>query len=162
MTTQAQPEASVRTQIVVDAPIERAFRVFTEHFGSFKPPEHNLLDVEIAETVFEPREGGHLYDRGVDGSECRWARVLAYEPPDRVVISWDINPQWQIETDLEKTSEVEVRFISETPERTRVELEHRNLDRHGDGWEGVREGVAGEGGWPLYLQRFAERLAEED
>jgi uncharacterized protein YndB with AHSA1/START domain len=161
MTTQAQQEALVRTQVVVEAPIERAFRVFTEDFGSFKPPEHNLLDVEIAETVFEPREGGHLYDRGVDGSECRWARVLAYEPPDRVVISWDINPQWQIETDLEKTSEVEVRFISENPERTRVELEHRNLDRHGEGWEGVREGVGGEGGWPLYLQRFAELFAED-
>jgi uncharacterized protein YndB with AHSA1/START domain len=159
MSTQAQQGASIRTQIVVEAPVERAFRVFTEDFGRFKPPEHNLLDVEIAETVFEPRAGGHLYDRGIDGSECRWARVLAYEPPDRVVISWDINPQWQIETDLEKTSEVEVRFISETPERTRVELEHRNLDRHGDGWEGVREGVGGEGGWPLYLQRFAELLA---
>jgi uncharacterized protein YndB with AHSA1/START domain len=161
MSTQAA-ETTVQTQVVVEAPIERAFRVFTEDFGSFKPPEHNLLDVEIAETVFEPRVGGHLYDRGVDGSECRWARVLAYEPPDRVVISWDINPQWQIETDLQKTSEVEVRFISETPERTRVELAHRNLDRHGDGWEGVREGVAGEGGWPLYLQRFAERLTEQD
>jgi uncharacterized protein YndB with AHSA1/START domain len=161
MTTQAQQEASVRTQVVVEAPIERAFRVFTEDFGSFKPPEHNLLDVEIAETVFEPREGGHLYDRGVDGSECRWARVLAYEPPDRVVISWDISPRWQIETDLEKTSEVEVRFISENPERTRVELEHRNLDRHGEGWESVREGVGGEGGWPLYLQRFAELFAED-
>jgi uncharacterized protein YndB with AHSA1/START domain len=161
MSTQAA-ETTVQTQVVVEAPIERAFRVFTEDFGSFKPPEHNLLDVEIAETVFEPRVGGHLYDRGVDGSECRWARVLAYEPPDRVVISWDINPQWQIETDLQKTSEVEVRFISETPERTRVELAHRNLDRHGDGWEGVREGVDGEGGWPLYLQRFAERLAEQD
>ena len=155
MTTQAQSEASVRTQIVVEAPIERAFRVFTEDFGSFKPPEHNLLDVEIAETVFEPHVGGHLFDRGVDGSECRWARVLAYEPPDRVVISWDINPQWQIETDVEKTSEVEVRFIAETAERTRVELEHRNLDRHGAGWEGVREGVGGDGGWPLYLERFA-------
>jgi uncharacterized protein YndB with AHSA1/START domain len=157
MTTQAE-ETSVRTSIVVEAPIERAFRVFTEDFGSFKPPEHNLLGVEIAETVFEPRVGGHLYDRGVDGSECRWARVLAYEPPDRVVISWDISPQWQIETDLEKTSEVEVRFISETPERTRVELEHRHLERHGEGWEGVRAGVGGEGGWPLYLQRFAELL----
>ena len=145
MSTQAA-ETTVQTSIVVEASIERAFRVFTEDFGSFKPPEHNLLDVEIAETVFEPREGGHLYDRGVDGSECRWARVLAYEPPDRVVISWDIDPRWQIETDLEKTSEVEVRFISETPERTRVELEHRKLDRHGDGWEGVREGVGGEGG----------------
>jgi uncharacterized protein YndB with AHSA1/START domain len=160
MSTQAT-ETAIEASIVVEAPIERAFRVFTEDFGSFKPPEHNLLGVEIAETVFEPRAGGHLYDRGIDGSECRWARVLAYEPPDRLVISWDIDPQWQIETDLEKTSEVEVRFISETPERTRVELEHRNLDRHGDGWEGVREGVGGEGGWPLYLQRFAGVLAED-
>jgi uncharacterized protein YndB with AHSA1/START domain len=154
-------DTTVQTSIVVEAPIERAFRVFTEDFGRFKPPEHNLLGAEIAETVFEPREGGHLYDRGVDGSECRWARVLAYEPPDRLVISWDIDPQWRIETDPERTSEVEVRFISETPQRTRVELEHRNLDRHGDGWEGVREGVAGDGGWPLYLQRFAELLGED-
>ncbi len=151
-------DTSVRTSIVVEAPIDRAFSVFTEDFGSFKPPEHNLLAVEIAETVFEPREGGHLYDRGVDGSECRWARVLAYEPPHRVVFSWDISPQWQIETDLDKTSEVEVRFVADSPERTRVELEHRNLARHGAGWQGVREGVAGEEGWPLYLQRFAELI----
>ena len=155
MSTQAT-ETSVKASIVVEAPIERAFAVFTEDFGRFKPPEHNLLGVEIAETVFEPREGGHLYDRGVDGSECRWARVLAYEPPTRVVFSWDISPHWQIETDLEKTSEVEVRFVAEAPERTRVELEHRNLERHGTGWEGVRDGVAFEGGWPLYLQRYAE------
>lgn len=151
-------DTSVRTSIVVEAPIERAFSVFTEDFGRFKPPEHNMLDAEIAETVFEPRVGGHLYDRGVDGSECRWARVLAYEPPERVVISWDISPHWQLETDLEKTSEVEVRFIAEAPDRTRVELEHRKLDRHGDGWEGVREGVAGDEGWPLYLRRFAALL----
>ena len=155
MSTQAT-DTSVKASIVVGAPIERAFAVFTEDFGRFKPPEHNLLGVEIAETVFEPREGGHLYDRGVDGSECRWARVLAYEPPTRVVFSWDISPHWQIETDLEKTSEVEVRFVAEAPERTRVELEHRNLERHGTGWEGVRDGVAFEGGWPLYLQRYAE------
>jgi uncharacterized protein YndB with AHSA1/START domain len=157
MTTQAQG-ASVRRQIVVEAPIERAFRVFTEDFGSFKPPEHNLLGAEIAETVFEPHEGGHLYDRGVDGSECRWARVLAYEPPTRVVISWDISARWQIETDLDRTSEVEVRFVSEAPDRTRVELEHRKLERHGEGWEGMRDAVGGPGGWPLYLGRFAERL----
>jgi uncharacterized protein YndB with AHSA1/START domain len=157
MSTQAQ-EASVRTQIVVEAPIERAFRVFTEDFDKVKPREHNLLGVDIAETVFEPREGGRIYDRGVDGSECQWARVLAYEPPERVVFSWDISPQWQIETDPERTSEVEVRFISETPERTRVELQHRNLDRHGAGWEGEREAVGSEEGWPLYLQRFAEAL----
>jgi uncharacterized protein YndB with AHSA1/START domain len=84
--------------------------------------------------------------------------VLAYEPPDRVVISWDINPRWQIETDLEKTSEVEIRFTAETPERTRVDLEHRNLDRHLEGWQAVRDGVDSEAGWPLYLQRFAELL----
>ncbi|MGH9050511.1 MAG: SRPBCC family protein [Acidimicrobiia bacterium] len=152
---------TVRSSIVVEAPIERAFRVFTEDFGRFKPPEHNMLGVDIAETVFEPRVGGHLYDRGVDGSECRWARILAYEPPARVAFSWDISPQWQIETDLDKTSEVEVRFIAEAPDRTRVELEHRHLERHGDGWEGVRAGVAGDGGWPLYLQRFAALSAGE-
>jgi uncharacterized protein YndB with AHSA1/START domain len=147
---------SIRTSIVVEAPIERAFSVFTRDFGAFKPPEHNLLGVDVAETVFEPHVGGALYDRGVDGSICRFARVLAYEPPDRVVLSWDINPQWQLETDLEKTSEFEVRFTAESPTRTLVELEHRNLDRHGQGWEGVRDGVAGDQGWPLYLARFAE------
>jgi uncharacterized protein YndB with AHSA1/START domain len=160
MSTQAA-ETSVQTSIVVEAPIDRAFRVFTEEFGRFKPPEHNLLEVEITETVFEPREGGYLYDRGVDGSECRWARVLAYEPPERVVISWDISPQWLIETDPARTSEVEVRFVPEAPDRTRVELEHRNLERHGEGWEGLREGVGGDGGWPLYLQRYAALVAEE-
>ena len=156
MTSDTQAAATtVRSSVVVEAPIERAFRVFTEDFGAFKPPEHNMLAVPIAETVFEPRVGGYLYDRGIDGSECRWARVLAYEPPDRVVISWDISPHWQLETDRDRTSEVEVRFIAETPDRTRVALEHRHLDRHGEGWEGLRDGVGGDGGWPLYLQRYA-------
>jgi uncharacterized protein YndB with AHSA1/START domain len=157
MSTQAS-ETSVRSSIVVDAPIDLAFSVFTDGFGTFKPREHNLLAVDIAETVFETHVGGNIYDRGVDGSECRWARVLAYEPPARVVFSWDISPQWQIETDHDKTSEVEVRFVAESPDRTRVELEHRNLDRHGEGWEGVREGVHGDQGWPLYLERYAEQL----
>jgi uncharacterized protein YndB with AHSA1/START domain len=158
MSTQASA-TSVRNSIVVEAPIERAFSVFTEGFGSFKPPEHNMLPVDIEETVFETHVGGHIYDRGVDGSECRWARVLAFEPPDRVVFSWDISPHWQIETDPDRASEVEVRFVAEAPGRTRVELEHRNLDRHGEGWEGVREGVDGAQGWPLYLDRFAEQAA---
>jgi uncharacterized protein YndB with AHSA1/START domain len=152
-------DTSVRTSIVVAAPLERAFSVFVEDFGAIKPREHNLLGADIAETVFEPHAGGHIYDRGVDGSECRWARVLAYEPPDRVVFTWDISPRWQLETDPDRASEVEVRFIAETPERTRVELEHRNLDRHGDGWEGVRAGVESDDGWPLYLDRYAERFA---
>jgi uncharacterized protein YndB with AHSA1/START domain len=154
MSTQASDTAT-RHSIVVEAPIERAFSVFTDGFGTFKPREHNLLQVDIAETVFETHVGGNIYDRGVDGSECRWARVLAFEPPNRVVFSWDISPQWQIETDRDKTSEVEVRFIAEAPDCTRVELEHRNLDRHGPGWESARDGVAADQGWQLYLERFA-------
>jgi uncharacterized protein YndB with AHSA1/START domain len=158
MSTQASDTATQHS-IVVEAPIERAFSVFTDGFGTFKPREHNMLQVDIAETVFETHVGGNVYDRGVDGSECRWARVLAFEPPNRVVFSWDISPQWQIETDLDKTSEVEVRFIAEAPERTRVELEHRNLDRHGPGWESERDGVGGDQGWRLYLDRFAGQVA---
>lgn len=153
MTQAAAPV--VRREIVVDAPRAKAFAVFTERFGDFKPPEHNLRGAPIAETVFEPRVGGHIYDRGTDGSECHWARVLVFEPPERVVFSWDIGPTWQLETDLENASEVEVRFVAESPERTRVELEHRKLDRHGPGWESVADGVGHDQGWPLYLQRYA-------
>ncbi|WP_067502702.1 SRPBCC family protein [Actinoplanes sp. TFC3] len=147
-------DAVVLRHVVIEAPIERAFAVFTERFGDIKPRDHNLLTVPIAETVFEPKAGGHIYDRGVDGSECRWARVLVFEPPDRVVFSWDIGPRWELETNLDNTSEVEIRFIAEAPQRTRVELEHRHLDRHGPGWESVRNGVRSENGWPLYLSRF--------
>jgi uncharacterized protein YndB with AHSA1/START domain len=150
----------VRRQIAVQAPIEQAFAVFTERFGDFKPPEHNILKAPLAETVFEPRVGGHIYDRGDDGSECRWARILAYDPPDRVVFSWDISPQWQIETEPDNTSEVEVRFTAQAPGRTLVELEHRNIDRHGPGWQAVADGVAGDAGWPLYLSRYAALLTE--
>ena len=145
----------VQRAIVVNVPIADAFSTFVNRFGDFKPREHNMLGVPIARTTFDAHVGGHIYDVGEDGSECRWARVLAYEPPNRVVFSWDISPYWQIEVDSERTSEVEVRFVSETPQRTRVELEHRNLERHGDGWEGVRDGVANDGGWPLYLARYA-------
>jgi uncharacterized protein YndB with AHSA1/START domain len=162
MSTHTQnASTTVRKAIVVEAPIERAFRVFTEDFDRVKPREHNMLGVDIAESVFEPRVGGRIYDRGVDGSECAWARVLAFEPPHRVVFSWDLNPQWQVETDLERTSEVEVRFIAESADRTRVELEHRNLDRHGTGWDGMRGAVESDGGWPLYLQRYGALIAEE-
>jgi len=150
-----QTSEVVRCEVVVAVPIDQAFLQFTERFGDFKPREHNLLQVPIAETVFEPRVGGHILDRGTDGSECRWARVLAYEPPTRVVFSWDIGPTWQLETDPANASEVEVRWFAEAPDRTRVELEHRHLDRHGPGWEAVRDGVADDAGWPLYLERYA-------
>ena len=154
-------DTTVLREVTVDAPVERAFAVFTERFGDFKPKEHNLLGAPIAETTFEPRVGGHIVDRAEDGTECRWARILAYDPPNRVVFSWDISPSWQLEADEANASEVEVRFIAETAERTRVELEHRNLDRHGPGWDGVREGIANEGGWPTYLARYADVVTSD-
>jgi uncharacterized protein YndB with AHSA1/START domain len=149
---------AVRSSIVVGVPIDRAFVVFTEDIGSWWPPEHHILDGELAGMVFEPRPGGHVYDRGVDGSECRWARVLAFEPPQRIVISWDIDLQWKREEDPSRTSELEVRFTSEAPDRTRVELEHRHLDRHGGGWEQMRDAVGSPDGWDAGLRAFAARL----
>jgi uncharacterized protein YndB with AHSA1/START domain len=152
-------DAVVRRQIVVNASIEDAFESFVGRFGDFKPPEHNLLGAEIVETRFEPKVGGHIFDRAADGTECRWARVLAYEPPGRVVFSWDISPQWQLETDKSKSSEVEVRFVAENPQRTRLELEHRYLERHGPDWESLRDGIDSDGGWPLYLARYSDLFA---
>jgi uncharacterized protein YndB with AHSA1/START domain len=147
---------AVRHSITVEAPLEKAFSVFTDDIGSWWPPEHHLGPV--AEMVFEPRDGGRIYDRMTDGSEIYWARVLAYEPPTRLVFSWDVSPAWQIETDPRRTSEVEVRFIAEGPSSTRVDLEHRHIERHGEGWEQVRDAVDSDGGWPLGLRRFHERL----
>jgi len=151
---------SITTSIVVDAPVDTAFAVFTTDMASWWPPEHHLLQGPLESMVFEARAGGRIYDVGTDGSECQWARVLAYDPPNRVVFSWDISVAWQVETDPSKTSEVEVRFVPEGERRTRVELEHRHLDRHGEGWEGVRDAVRSEGGWGMGLQRFAHRAAE--
>jgi uncharacterized protein YndB with AHSA1/START domain len=149
-------DTSVGASIVVEAPAARAFRLFTEGIGTWWHPDHHILEGRVAEMVFEPRVGGHVYDRGVDGSECRWARVLAFEPPERFVISWDIDLQWKLETDPARTSEIEVRFLPEGPDRTRVELEHRHLDRHGDGWERMRDAVGSPEGWSGGLRRFAE------
>lgn len=149
-------EPVVRRHIVVASSIGDAFAAFVDRFGEFKPPEHNLLAADITETRFEPMVGGHIYDRAADGTECRWARVLVYEPPDRVVFSWDISPQWQLEANESNASEVEVRFVAESATRTRLELEHRHLDRHGPGWESLRDGIGSDGGWPLYLARYSD------
>ena len=159
MTAETTATTSVEVAIEVDAPIARAFEVFTSQIGTWWPPDHHILQAELKEMVFEPRVGGHVYDIGIDGSECRWARVLAYEPPHRLVFSWDISLAWQIETDLARTSEIEVRFTVDGPDRTRVVLEHRHVDRHGDGWEQMRDAVGAPDGWRLGLARFAERAA---
>lgn len=148
------PETAIRHDVVVPVSTAEAFSAFTERIGEFKPPEHNMLGAPIAETVFEPRVGGHIVDRTADGTECRWASVRAFEPPHRLVFSWNISPRWEVITDADEASEVEVRFVALDGGRTRVELEHRYLERHGSGWEGVRDGVDGSDGWPRYLARF--------
>jgi uncharacterized protein YndB with AHSA1/START domain len=157
MTTTGE-RTTVRQDITVDVPQERAFRVFTEQFDGVKPREYNLLDVDIAETVLEPRAGGDVYDRGVDGSTCRWARVLEFEPPSRLVISWDLTAQWQVETDPARCSEVEISFVAVSESQTRVELEHRHLDRHGEGWQEYAAGVGS--GWPAFLENFRGLIGE--
>jgi uncharacterized protein YndB with AHSA1/START domain len=152
--TDAEATAVTRS-IVVDVPVEKAFAVFTQDMGDWWPPDHHILQAPLSEMVLEPRVGGRIYDVGTDGSQCQWARVLAFDPPRRFVFSWDISLQWQVETDHAKASEVEVRFIAEDPNRTRVELEHRHLDRHGHGWEGMRDGVGSDDGWSSGLRLFA-------
>jgi uncharacterized protein YndB with AHSA1/START domain len=158
MTTE-QLHNSVSTSTVVDAPIDRAFTVFTEGMSSWWPSSHHILEAELAEMEFEPRAGGRIVDRGVDGSECAWARVLVYEPPSRVVFSWDISTSWKREPDPDRCSEVEVRFIADGPNRTVVELEHRALERHGDGWESMRDAVRSDGGWQAMWPAYASAVA---
>jgi uncharacterized protein YndB with AHSA1/START domain len=160
MNTQAAADTSVRASTVVNAPIERAFWLYTEGMGTWWPKGHHILEGELDRMVFEPHAGGHVYDVGTDGSECRWSRVLAYDPPNGFVMSWDINLEWKLETDPERTSEVEVRFIAEAHDRTRVELEHRNLERHGEGWERMRDAVGSPDGWAGGLEVFAAAAAE--
>jgi uncharacterized protein YndB with AHSA1/START domain len=157
--TEMTQDLDVRHEITVAVARAEAFRIFTEEFDAIKPREHNLLSVDVAETVLEPRVGGDVYDRGVDGSTCRWGRVLAWDPPARLVLAWDISPQWQVETDPARASEVEISFVELGPSSTRVELVHSHLDRHGEGWESIVPGLAGDDGWPLYLRRYADLVA---
>jgi uncharacterized protein YndB with AHSA1/START domain len=151
---------TVSTSVEVDAPIARAFHVFTAEIGTWWDDDKHLLEAPLAEMVFEPFVGGNILDRGTDDSECRWARVLVYEPPHRVCFSWDFNVRWEVDikTDPERTSEVEITFTELTPESTRVVLTHRHLDRHGEGWQSMRDDVGG--GWSL--APLAARIKQEN
>ena len=149
---------SVRKSITVNAPQERAFRVFTEQYNSWWPRSHHIGAAELAQAIIEPKAGGRYYEIGVDGSECDWGSVLAYDPYERVVLSWQLQGDWSYDPDPARGSEVEVRFIAESPDRTRVELEHRHIERH-DQWEKVAEGVDTQDGWTGILAAYAEKAA---
>ena len=149
-------ETAVRKTVTVDVPVERAFRVFTERIDDWWIREHHIGSADLEHVVVEPRAGGRWYEIGVDGSECEWGSVLEWEPPNRLVLGWQISSSWQYDPDLLTT--VEVRFVAENPDRTRVELEHRDLDRFGDDADQMREGFDSEGGWQGLLECFAKAV----
>jgi uncharacterized protein YndB with AHSA1/START domain len=150
--TQIRP-APVRRSIFVNAPQAHAFEVFTGGIGRWWPKTHAIGDAEVDKPVIEPREGGRWYERGVDGSECEIGKVLAWEPPARLLLAWQLDPDWKFDPDL--ITEVEVTF---TPEAggTRVEFEHRNLERLGDRAEEMAEKIGSPGGWTTVLQLYSE------
>ena len=159
MSTHSQaPATAVHCATVVPVPVERAFRVFTEDFDAWWPRTHYLATAEMAKALLEPRVGGRWYVQGVDGSECDWGRVLAWDPPRDVAFSWHLNGAFQYESDPTHASRVDVRFTEEGDGATRVELVHSELDRHAD-WITLRDGVSGEGGWPDLLRMYAETAA---
>jgi uncharacterized protein YndB with AHSA1/START domain len=159
MTTDTTP-LSISATTTVEVPIEEAFRFFTEDIGAWWNPDHHLIEAPLSHMVFDAFVGGNVYDVGTDGSECRWSRVLAYDPPRRVVFSWDISGRWEIETDHARCSEIEVTFTAEGPSTTRVVLQHLHLERHGDELlpqlDGIRTGWQA-GGLDLFAAALTAR-----
>jgi uncharacterized protein YndB with AHSA1/START domain len=150
-------ELSVRKSVTVEASLETAFRVFTEGIDRWWIRAHHIGAAELKQAVLEGREGGRWYEIGVDGTECEWGRVLRWEPPHRLVLNWQIDATWHFDPHL--VTEVEILFAAEGPDRTRVELEHRDLDRFGDAQEQVRAAFESPEGWPGLLDRFAQAAA---
>jgi uncharacterized protein YndB with AHSA1/START domain len=146
---------SVHKVVNVQAPQEVAWRVFTEKMATWWPLDrYKIGKAKAVDAVIEPRVGGRWYERGDDGSTCDWGTVLAWEPHTRLVLSWDISADWQPDPSLK--TEVEVRFIAEGKNRTRVELEHRRLDRYGPRRDEMRTIFDTTGDWGRLLQSFAE------
>ena len=145
----------VHKSITVKASPERAFRVFTEGIDTWWPRQHHIGTAELKKSVVEGRKGGRCYSEQTDGSEADWGTVLVWEPPKRVVWSWQITPQWKFEPDLAKSSEVEITFTPIPGGETRVDLKHDHWERHGEGVESMYQGVGGPGGWSGMLALFA-------
>jgi uncharacterized protein YndB with AHSA1/START domain len=162
MTTIIDPvsDIPVRKSITVQSTVEHAFHVFTDGFDTWWPRSHHIGKSPMKKSIVECHAGGRCYSEQVDDTECDWGRVLVWEPPHRFVMAWQINPQWQYEPDLAKSSEVEVRFTPEPGGSTRVDLEHRYFHRMGTGGEGMRTMIDSPNGWGGTLQLFAARLEE--
>ena len=152
-------EAVVKKSIVVNAPIEHAFKVFTERLDLWWPKEHHIGKADLERAIMEPKAGGRFYEKGVDGSECEWGTVLAFTPPSRVTLAWHLDPSWSYDPSTERASQVDVGFVDLGDGKTRVELTHSRFERHGNGWEKIRDGVSGPEGWSLILGRFGEAAA---
>jgi uncharacterized protein YndB with AHSA1/START domain len=148
--------APVRRSVTVGVDRARAFDVFTTGFDTWWNRSHHIGAADLDEVIIEPREGGRWYERGVDGSECDWGRVLSWDPPARIVLAWQISARWQFDADVH--TEVEVTFTEEGPDRTRVELEHRKLEAMGAMAAETRARLDDESGWAGLLALFAERV----
>ena len=144
--------------VTVALPIARAFEVFTGSIDTWWPHQYHIGQADIAEVVLEPHVGGRWFEKGVDGSECYWGRVLAWEPPQRVVFTWQINGMWQFDPDPAHASEIEALFRADGPDQTIVEVEHRHFERLVAG-QGVHGAINGGGGWELLLAGYAKAAA---
>jgi uncharacterized protein YndB with AHSA1/START domain len=144
---------------IVDLPVDAAFRVFTDRFTAWWPHQYHIGDAAVAEIILEPRVGGRWYERGVDDSECDWGRVLVWEPPGRLVFTWQINGSWRFDPDPEHASEIEVLFVEDGPEQTRVEVEHRYFDRL-DGGRAIHDAIRSGGSWAVLLASYAKTAAD--
>ncbi|HKA03673.1 MAG TPA: SRPBCC family protein [Acidimicrobiales bacterium] len=153
MTTSATVPPLTGT-LSVELPIDVAFRFFTESFNAWWPPQYHIGQVDMAEAILEGRVGGRWYERGVDGSECDWGQVRVWEPPNRLVVTWQINGYWQYDPDPEHASEVEIRFTAQGDTHTLVDVVHDQLDRL-VGAKELRDGITGGGGWSSLLEAFA-------
>jgi uncharacterized protein YndB with AHSA1/START domain len=148
--------ANVKAGVTVKVSQAKAFEIFTQQYGRWVPDGQYLSPQRPVAVVIEPKKDGRIFERAQDGAEADWGRVRAFESPSRFVYGWHLNTSWQFVADPGQASEVEVRFMPEGPTTTRIELEHRHFDRHGEGAEGLRAAVASDGGWPLTLQAFAK------
>jgi uncharacterized protein YndB with AHSA1/START domain len=151
--------SAVRRTITVATSQQRAFEVFTANFGAWWPKDYHLGPATMVDFILEPKAGGRWYELDEDGSQCDAGHVLAYEPPHRLVLAWQLNEQWQYDADLSHASEVEVRFVAEGPSRTRIELEHRGFERHGAGAAAVRASMDDPTAWTYVMELFAQQFA---